>query len=209
MVELLDYQKDFIKKELKPYLENDDLKGAWSRGYDIARGSVDIDTWGLFFLSDLYDIFRWLFELGLPVLESMVDIPYQFFARSDISSINIPSNIESIDEDAFTQCSHLKEVTFNEGLELISFDAFGGCVSINEIVFPASLKDVAPGAFQGCTGLRTVKVLGKTNVNFKAFSRCGNVDVYLPKKFSSSFKVFIEAVENDWDEESYINIIMY
>lgn len=189
--------KEFIKNDLKQYLEKDDIKGA----YDKARLTL---VW-----EDLRAIFMWFLELGLPVLEAMGDtLPSYFFSYSNISEVSIPTNIESISLGAFAHCEQLTSVTFSEGLYIIGEHAFYLC-DLHEVVFPESLVRVEDCAFARCENLQTVKVLGDTYINPYAFTYCGSVDIYLPDRYAASFTELIKSVEMGWDTSSNLNIIMY
>ena len=89
---------------------------------------------------------------GLPVAE--ID---DFSSCSRITSVSIPSTVETISSRAFEYCNKLESVTFSEGLKTIADSAFNGCVSITNIELPESVETVGPYAFTNCTNLLTFK----------------------------------------------------
>jgi hypothetical protein len=64
----------------------------------------------------------------------------------------------SIEEDAFSECSGLKEVTIPPGLTEVGEYAFRGCSGLTKVVIPASVEKVGPLAFGGCSSLTQVTI---------------------------------------------------
>lgn len=71
-----------------------------------------------------------------------------FFLCNALTSIEIPSNVESIGSNAFKGCRNLSNVILNEGLENVGPGAFNGC-NLTEITIPKSVKKVHDFSFQG------------------------------------------------------------
>ena len=65
-----------------------------------------------------------------------------------MNNITLPSLLTVIGEDAFKQCSSLKEVWLSEGINSISFYDFESS-SITSLSLPASIKEIAPENFPG------------------------------------------------------------
>ena len=83
------------------------------------------------------------------------------FCRVDIESVNIPANVEKIENYAFYGCKNLKEVTIENGsLAVIGNDAFMGCKNLERIVIPATVTEIARYAFSGWTEEKTIVVKG-------------------------------------------------
>lgn len=72
--------------------------------------------------------------------------------------INIASTVEIIEEEAFSNCSALKQVYFKKGSKLkrIKEYAFLNCSSLEYIDFPSSLISIGFNAFGGCAFLKNV-----------------------------------------------------
>ena len=62
-----------------------------------------------------------------------------FFLCNALTSIEIPSNVESIGSNAFKGCRNLSNVILNEGLENVGPGAFNGC-NLTEITIPKSVQ---------------------------------------------------------------------
>ena len=92
-------------------------------------------------------------EIDLP--NSLQKIGKQAFAKTTISEVYIPSNVEEICEAAFADCSYLKKVQFdydsqqNAKLKTIGDFAFNGCKINKYMIFPNQLETVGMMAFTG------------------------------------------------------------
>ena len=73
------------------------------------------------------------FEDGLTV------IPSYLCANTGITEINIPSSVQEIGHDAFSNCTKLNKVNLGS-ITSISFDVFKGCSSLTELTIPKTLK---------------------------------------------------------------------
>ena len=66
------------------------------------------------------------------------------------------SGVETIDQQAFMNCTSLATLSLGEGLGYIRAYAFYGCTSLSEVTMPATLYTIMQGAFAGCTRLTSV-----------------------------------------------------
>lgn len=126
-----------------------------------------------------------------------------FYYCTGLQRLDIPSSVEVIQAGAFSGCSGLVSIQFEEDSRLselpgsmLRFDtgvadgkvgvvgAFSDCSSITEITIPASVRTVRAGAFCGCTSL--------TNVSFAEGSNCEEISgaLYTYGRFSFSFGAF-------------------
>ena len=74
------------------------------------------------------------------------------------SSISIPGYfkgcaVTSIEENAFSGCTALEEVTLPSALRSIGQSAFYGCSSLASVSIPSKVTSIGAGAFQGCSSL--------------------------------------------------------
>ena len=79
------------------------------------------------------------------------------FASIPISIIEIPTNIEVIEANAFRGCSSLTTVTFEEGAHLNTIKggsdasgAFAHCTSLTSIEIPACFETIEASVFRVC-----------------------------------------------------------
>ena len=85
------------------------------------------------------------------------DILDEAFAEcSDLISVVLGDNVESIGIGAFEGCVMLASVTFPQALHLVGMRAFKGCTSLKELLFPANVIVIGREAFAGCSSLVNV-----------------------------------------------------
>ena len=69
------------------------------------------------------------------------------FDNSDITSVSIPNTIESIDREAFIDCTKLTSISIPSSVKTIGTYAFNGCSSLTTISIPGSVTSIGGGAF--------------------------------------------------------------
>jgi hypothetical protein len=87
-----------------------------------------------------------------------------FYNRTNITSVQIPNSVTSIEHSVFRGCSNLTGITLPSNLKFISAGVFWDCTSLTGITIPASVTDLGKihpsvmylGAFYGCTSLTSV-----------------------------------------------------
>lgn len=130
------------------------------------------------------------------ILESLPYIPSFLFHRDlEITQIDIPANIKSIDYQAFNQCAKLTSVTIRQGVRSISSTAFGNCSDLEEIIFQNTpLKAIGLGAFAHANKLKNIELPNTLeNIESRAFIDTGITELRLP---SSLISLDSQAFEN-------------
>lgn len=92
-----------------------------------------------------------------------------------LTSVYIPSSVESIEGSGFTNCYNLTSVTFgdNSKLNVIGLIAFGNCRNLAKIDIPESVTLIEKDAFYHCSGLTTCTIgSGVTSIGGYAFCSC-------------------------------------
>ena len=86
------------------------------------------------------------------------------------------SNWESIGQGAFSNCSKLENVYFDDGFNLnISSQMFWQCTSLKKVSIPSGVKSVETNAFSWCTNLTTITFEGATTYfSSLAYGSCPN-----------------------------------
>lgn len=86
---------------------------------------------------------------------------YDKDAVQNIMSIVLPKTLESIAEDAFSDCELLEKVSLPDGLLEIGSYAFSN-TNLSEVIIPSSVKKMAGNAFSGCKKLKSLVLLDNT-----------------------------------------------
>ena len=86
------------------------------------------------------------------------------------------SKLTSIGGNAFSQCSNLTALVLPEGLISIGGEAFYDCANLASVSFPGSLESIGSAAFGSCTGLTVLKLPANlTDIEDYAFAYCENL----------------------------------
>ncbi len=80
-----------------------------------------------------------------------------FEGNSTVVSVKFNSEIVTVKDRAFKDCTALKEVTKTESLTSLGASAFEGCSALEEFEYPESVTAVPEKCFAGCTSLKEVK----------------------------------------------------
>ncbi|MBR6828656.1 MAG: leucine-rich repeat domain-containing protein [Prevotella sp.] len=99
--------------------------------------------------------------------------------NTEIVHLIIGKNVTSIGSSAFSKCTNLKTVTFENGSTLtsIGYSAFDGCSSLQSIVIPAGVTSIGTYAFNGCSSLESIVIPASvTSIGKKAFSFCTSLE---------------------------------
>ena len=81
-----------------------------------------------------------------------------FMDCSNITSVNIPNSVITIERWAFKNCTNLSEIQLSNNLGLLFGSAFDNCISLASISLPASLTIIEGIPFSGCCGLIDITV---------------------------------------------------
>ncbi|MBE6800011.1 MAG: leucine-rich repeat domain-containing protein [Ruminococcaceae bacterium] len=80
-----------------------------------------------------------------------------FEGNKTVVSVKFNSEIVTVKDRAFKDCTALKEVTKTESLTALGASAFEGCSALEEFEYPESVTAVPEKCFAGCTALKEVK----------------------------------------------------
>lgn len=117
-------------------------------------------------------------ETKLTVPESVGGVPVvaigprAFADNNDLTSVELPSSVASIDTDAFYGCTNLASIRFGDGLMYIGPMAFEGCSSLKDVKLPSSVCCLSAGAFRNAgTGSFTAE--GPLTLDSRTFADSG------------------------------------
>ena len=125
---------------------------------DVSASLKDIDLSNMYIGAGLFYNCSWLTEYTIPEGLGIID-KYMFY-KTSISSIVIPSSVESIGHNAFGQCQNLTSVVIEDGATYIDSSAFANCRTLTSVTIPASVTEIGDSAFANCTSLASINYLG-------------------------------------------------
>lgn len=97
-------------------------------------------------------------------------------AQGDLKSVSIGSNVTTIEESAFSNCTGLTQVSIGSGVTSIGSEAFNGCTALTTITIPNNVTSIGDWAFYKCTAMRNVTLgTGVTTIGQYAFDGCSNL----------------------------------
>ncbi len=159
-------------------------------------------------------------DIKLPA--NITSYPDNFFGYCGFSSITIPSQIETIGNDCFANCTSLKTVQvpasvkkigtkafYNSGIDSIDLsqttafiesEAFRGCTSLKTVKLPASLTELSEKLFYGCSSLDAEFVLPDTitKIGKKVFTSSSVQTINLPNSLTTIGEYAFAAEPNTY-----------
>ena len=130
---------------------------------------------------------------------------YSFYECTGLTNVTIPSSVTSIGSYAFYRCTGLTSLTFPSSLRRIDSYAFCGCSGLTNVTFGEGLTTIGECAFVGCTGLTSMNIgEGVTTIGNYAFAVCyGLTDVTIPSSVTSIGECVFNGCENIQDIYCY------
>ena len=93
-----------------------------------------------------------------------------------LSSITIPGNVSVIEDNAFSCCYNLRTVTLSEGVTRMGNYAFFNCNMLSSVTLPSTLNEIGARAFQQCESLSSITIpRGVQTVKYGAFGYCSSL----------------------------------
>lgn len=116
--------------------------------------------------------------------------------RSDMTHIELPEGLRSLDEGTFWDCRALESVKLPSSLVSMGLGTFQDCTSLKSVELPDGMTDIPPLCFYHCTGLKSVKFpSGLESIGERAFQDCESLrDAIIPDSIKSvGEKAFFSA----------------
>ena len=112
---------------------------------------------------------------------------YAFGGCSALTSLNIPSSVTSIGSGAFYGCSALTSINIPSSVTSIGSGAFYVCSSLTSINIPSSVTSIGDMAFYGCSSLTSINIPSLvTSIEDYVFADCSSLtSINIPSSVTS------------------------
>ena len=112
---------------------------------------------------------------------------WAFSDCSSLTSVTIPNSVRSIGQGVFEECSSLTSITIPSGVTSIEANTFHNCTGLTSIDIPSGVTKIDTYAFEKCSSLTSVTIPSSvTSINFGAFSQCHSLtSVTIPDSVTS------------------------
>ena len=104
------------------------------------------------------------------------------FQRTALTSVNIPDNVETIEDCAFGGAGYMQEVHLPDSLTSLGGSAFEYCRNLRAVKIPSKIKVITWYAFRYCDSLQSVELHDSiTGFGNESFAGCDLREITLPK----------------------------
>ena len=131
--------------------------------------------------------------------DEVTQIPWGICSgQTELTEINLPQSVKTVDEYSFDGCTGLTNVTLPAGLVKIKDYAFKGCSGLTRIEIP-TWANICEGAFSGCSNLNEV-IFNDEKISYLkkgAFTDCTSLtSVILPNSIEELGDSVFAGCEN-------------
>ncbi len=99
------------------------------------------------------------------------------FPRGKTTSYTIPDTVETIGENAFSDCDSLTNIDFPSSIKTIRKHAFRACTGLKNIIIPESVTKIEYGAFEDCSNLTQISISASVEcINYHVFDGCEKLE---------------------------------
>ena len=121
-----------------------------------------------------------------------------FYQCTGLASVTIPGSVKTISHAAFRDCSNLTSVTIEEGATTIGERAFARCVNLASITIPGTVTEISEAAFSDCKSLTSLTIPGSVKtIGPQAFQNCTGLEsVTLEEGVETIRRVAFDGCEN-------------
>jgi uncharacterized repeat protein (TIGR02543 family) len=119
-------------------------------------------------------------------------------ANEYIKGIILPSNLESIGNNAFKDCVYLSAVTIPDGVTSIGTGAFENCSALTSIIIPESVTEIKDWAFYSCSNLTSV-TFKRTDIEIGSDAFPGNLSTLY---ITEGGGIYTRTAQENWVKQS-------
>ena len=108
---------------------------------------------------------------------------WAFYDCSEMTSVSLPTTLETMGASVFMDCTGLTSVTIPDGVTFISGDFFLGCTSLKSVTLPDSLRNAGGCTFKDCASLTSVRLPANLRyITWRMFKDCTSLtSVTIPR----------------------------
>lgn len=110
-----------------------------------------------------------------------------FYRAVNLTKVNLPATLTTIDDDAFYGCVRLQDMAIPEGVTYIGYEAFGMCHEFTKVKLPETALSLGKKLFVSCRKLTAVTFPSKlAQIPDRIFHNCQKLsEVVLPQSIDS------------------------
>ena len=144
---------------------------------EIPNTVTTIGDWAFSFWEETHYFDSGLIQITFGENSQLTSIGESAFNEcSRLASINIPEGVTAIKTGTFGACRLLESIDIPENVTSIGEWAFGGCISLVDINIPEGVTSIGDGSFQACTSLASIEIpKSVTSIGNMAFNGCTNL----------------------------------
>ena len=102
-----------------------------------------------------------IFNINIP--DNVDEINDEAFAASGLTHIDLPKKLDRLHYGVFENCANLRYIEIPDGVSLIPRNCFKNCTNLESVIFPYKLDYIETGAFKNCISLEEIIYPGRIN----------------------------------------------
>jgi len=136
---------------------------------------------------------------------TLIFCPDYYTPSSNNGNFVLPTSVTEIAAKAFYNCTNILSVTLHENLQTIGERAFESCTSLISVELPSSITAISNSMFSGCTALESIHIpAGVTSIGSNAFLNCFALESFTVDANNQSFSADASGVLYNKDKTELI-----
>ncbi len=123
------------------------------------------------------NVFLFCYSLAnVTIPNSVTNIKKNAFRYCGLTSVDLPQNLQSIGNGAFSGCGKLGSVDIPENVTTIGIGVFENCTNLTSVTFPSNINSIPETTFQKCSNLASFNIPQQvTDIGMLAFDGCSKL----------------------------------